>query len=47
MKEKLSGLSAEEVRERLEKGEGGGPAEQITRTRGQIVRENVFTLLMF
>lgn len=44
MKEKLSGLSAEEVRERLEKGEGGGSAEQITRTRGQIVRENVFTL---
>lgn len=44
MKEKLTGLSAEEVKERLQRGEGGNGAERITKTEGQIIKENLFTL---
>lgn len=47
MNESLSGLSTPEVLERREKGEGGNTAEQITKTKSQIVRENVFTLFNF
>lgn len=44
MKEQLSGLTAREVIERRERGEGGMEAEKITKSRGQIIRENVFTM---
>lgn len=44
MKEPLSGLSAAEVEMRRIQGEGGSPAPRITKSRGQIIRENVFTL---
>ena len=47
MEEYLSGLSTPEVMERRERGEGGNAAEQITKTRSQIVRENLFTLFNF
>lgn len=47
MNETLSGLSSREVEERRERGEGGSKARQITKTRGQIVRENVCTLFNF
>ena len=47
MEEYLSGLSTPEVLERRERGEGGNAAEQITKTRSQIVRENLFTLFNF
>ena len=40
----ITGLSAREVTERRERGEGGAAAERITKSRAQIVRENVFTL---
>ena len=40
----ITGLSAREVTERRERGEGGAAAECITKSRAQIVRENVFTL---
>ena len=45
--ERLSGLSAREVQERRERGEGGSAAEQITKSRGQIIRENLLTLFNF
>lgn len=44
MEEKITGLSAREVKERLERGEGGSTGEKITRTTGQIVKGNLFTL---
>ncbi len=44
MKEQLSGLTAREVIERRERGEGGMEAEKITKSRGQIIRENVLTM---
>lgn len=47
MEEYLSGLSTPEVLERRERGEGGNATEQITKTRSQIVRENLFTLFNF
>lgn len=47
MNEPLSGLSAREVQERRERGEGGCAAEQITKSRGQIIRENLLTLFNF
>lgn len=47
MNEHLSGLSAREVQERRERGEGGCAAEQITKSKGQIVRENLLTLFNF
>ena len=47
MNERLSGLSAREVQERRERGEGGSAAEQITKSRGQIIRENLLTLFNF
>ena len=40
----ITGLSAREVTERRERGEGGTGAKSITKSRAQIVRENVFTL---
>ena len=44
MEEKITGLSTREVKERLERGEGGSTGEKITRTTGQIVKGNLFTL---
>ena len=44
MNEKLSGLSSAEVRKRLERGEGNTVPESVTKSRWQIVRENLFTL---
>ena len=40
----MTGLSAQEVQERRERGEGGAAAERITKSRAQIIRENVITL---
>lgn len=47
MAEHLSGLTAQEVKERRDQGEGGTGAEKITKSRAQIVRENLFTLFNF
>ncbi len=44
METKVKGLTSEEVQERLDRGEGGGTPEQITKTKGRIVRENLCTL---
>lgn len=44
MEENLSGLSFWEVEERRQRGEGGSGTVQITRSRGQIVKDNLFTL---
>ena len=43
MEEELKGLSAEEVIEKRSKGEGECQGESITRTPGQIVRDNLCT----
>lgn len=47
MNKYLSGLSTQEVLERRAKGEGGNTTEQITKSKGRIVRENLFTLFNF
>ncbi len=47
MKEQLSGLSALQVAERRERGEGESESGKITKSRGQIVRGNLFTLFNF
>ena len=48
MEEKnLYGLSSQEVQERERRGEKGAAAERITKTTGQIIRENVCTLFNF
>ena len=47
MNENLSGLSAREVEERRARGEGGTGAAKITKTKPQIVRENLCTLFNF
>ncbi len=47
MSENLSGLSAREVEERKACGEGGTGAAKITKTKPQIVRENLCTLFNF
>ena len=44
METKVKGFTSEEVQERLDRGEGGGTPEQITKTKGRIVRENLCTL---
>lgn len=44
METKIQGLTSEEVQKRRERGEGGGDPEQITKTKGRIVRENLCTL---
>ncbi|QDW75271.1 hypothetical protein FND36_15205 [Lachnospiraceae bacterium KGMB03038] len=46
-KEILSGLSAFEVNERREAGKGETRQEQITKSRGKIISENLFTLFNF
>ena len=45
--ENLSGLSAQEVIERRQRGEGETEAAPITKSKGQIVKENLFTLFNF
>ena len=40
----LHGLSVKEVKERRTSGEGEVKQEQITKKKGQIIRENLFTL---
>ncbi|MFQ9933595.1 MAG: cation-translocating P-type ATPase [Lachnospiraceae bacterium] len=47
MEENLSGLTAKEVLEHRERGEGGVSAEGITKSKSQIIRENLFTLFNF
>lgn len=47
MNEQLSGLSAREVEERRAGGDGGTESAKITKTKSQIVRENVCTLFNF
>ena len=42
----MTGLSAQEVQERRERGEGGTGAKSITKSRAQIIRENVITLFI-
>lgn len=42
--ENLKGLSSEEVLKKCEAGEGGTPASSITKSRAEIIRENVLTL---
>lgn len=44
MQTQITGLSAAEVEERRQRGEGGGSSRTITKTVGQIIRENVLTL---
>ena len=44
METKIQGLTSEEVQKRREQGEGGGDPEQITKTKGRIIRENLCTL---
>lgn len=44
MDQKRDGLSAQEVIERRNRGEGETQAKGITKTRAQIVKENIFTL---
>ena len=43
----LQGLSSGEAEERRSRGEGGTAAEPITKSKGRIIRENVFTLFNF
>lgn len=43
----LSGLTEEEVQERGESCEGNTVADQITKTKPQIIRDNLFTLFNF
>ena len=43
----LSGLTEEEVQERRESCEGNTVADQITKTKPQIIRDNLFTLFNF
>ncbi|HIR27033.1 MAG TPA: hypothetical protein IAB84_03550 [Candidatus Choladousia intestinigallinarum] len=47
MKQKLYGLSEEEAQKRMEHGEGNAAVGAVTKTYGQIVKENVFTLFNF
>ena len=44
MQTQITGLSTAEVEERRQRGEGGGSSRTITKTVGQIIRENVLTL---
>ena len=44
MEKRLSGLSRQEVEQRRSRGEGETRAEGITKSRGQIIRENTLTL---
>lgn len=44
MEREIRGLSIREVEEKRARGEGGGQSASITKTRGQIIGENVFTL---
>ena len=43
----LQGLSSRAAEERRSRGEGGTAAEPITKSKGRIIRENVFTLFNF
>ncbi|MGI6008029.1 MAG: cation-translocating P-type ATPase [Ruminococcus sp.] len=47
MSEKLSGLSVREVMERREKDGGKNKSGEITKSTGQIIRDNLFTLFNF
>ena len=47
MEEKLSGLSACEVMERRESGQGGNRTGQITKSKGKVIQDNLFTLFNF
>ena len=47
MEEKLSGLSVREVAERRESGQGVSRTGQITKSKGRIIRDNLFTLFNF
>ena len=45
MEKKIYGLSMQEVEEKRKKGEGEQEPESITKSKKQIIRENVLTLL--
>lgn len=44
MEKKIYGLSMQEVEEKRKKGEGEQEPESITKSKKQIIRENVLTL---
>ena len=44
MEERITGLTEQEVNERRARGEGGQPPSSITKTKSQILKENIFTL---
>lgn len=46
-KDMWSGLTAQEVEERRQRGEGETGGTQITKSRGQIIKDNLFTLFNF
>ena len=45
MEKNIYGLSMQEVEEKRRKGEGEHEPESITKSKKQIIRENVLTLL--
>lgn len=47
MYEYLTGLTTREVEKRRMRGEGGAPQARITKSRGKIIRNNLFTLFNF
>lgn len=47
MYEYLTGLTTREVEERRMRGEGGAPQARITKSRGKIIGDNLFTLFNF
>ena len=44
MQESILGLTHLEVEKRREMGEGGNIPDSITKTKAQILKENIFTL---
>lgn len=47
MEAPIKGLSTQEVMERKARGESGDKSGSITKTKGQILKENIFTLFNF
>lgn len=47
MEEKLSGLTVREVMERKKNGQGGSISGSITKSKGKIIKDNLFTLFNF
>lgn len=47
MEETLAGLSVRDVMERRESGQGGNTSGRITKSKGKIIRDHLFTLFNF